>query len=130
MDQHLGYEPYERTDNTNSRNGKKSKSIRSKYGEMEIDVPQDRESTFDPKIVKKRQKDISGIEEKIIAMYAKGLTTRQISDQIEDIYGFEVSEGMVSDITNKLLPEIKEWQQRPLSSIYPIVYIDAVHVRS
>jgi len=127
MDQHLGYEPYERTDITNSRNGKKPKSIRSKYGEMDIDVPQDRESTFEPQIVKKRQKDISSIEDKIIGMYAKGLTTRQISDQIEDIYGFEVSEGMVSDITNKLLPEIEEWQQRPLSSIYPIMFIDAIH---
>lgn len=127
MDEHLGYEPYERTDNTNARNGKKSKTIRSKYGEMDIDVPQDRESTFEPKIVQKRQKDISGIEEKIIAMYTKGLTTRQISDQVEDIYGFQVSEGMISDITNKLLPEIEAWQQRPLSSVYPIVFIDAVH---
>ena len=127
MDDHLGYAPYERTENTNSRNGTKRKTIRSKYGESEIDVPQDRESSFEPKIVKKRQKDISGIEDKIISMYAKGLTTRQISEQIEDIYGFEVSEGMVSDITNKLLPEIEEWQKRPLSSIYPIVFIDAVH---
>ncbi|SHK35019.1 Transposase (or an inactivated derivative) [Clostridium cavendishii DSM 21758] len=127
MDNHLGYAPYERTDNLNSRNGKKSKVVRSKYGEMEIDVPQDRDSSFEPKIVKKRQKDISNIEDKIISMYAKGLTTRQISEQIEDIYGFEVSEGMVSDITDKLLPEIEDWQQRPLCSVYPIVYIDAVH---
>ena len=117
MDEHLGYEPYERSENSNSRNGKKSKTIRSKYGEMEIDVPKDRESSFEPKIVRKRQKDISGIEDKIIAMYAKGLTTREISEQIEDIYGFEVSEGMVSNITNKLLPEIEEWQRRPLSSV-------------
>ncbi len=127
MDDHLGYAPYERADNTNARNGKKSKTIRSKYGEMGIEVPQDRESSFEPKVVRKRQKDISGIEDKIISMYAKGLTTRQISEQIEDIYGFEVSEGMVSDITDKLLPEIEEWQKRPLSSIYPIVFIDAVH---
>jgi transposase-like protein len=127
MDHHLGYEPYERTENTNSRNGKKTKSLRSKYGQMEINVPQDRESTFEPQIVKKRQKDISAIEQKIIGMYAKGLTTRQISEQIEDIYGFEVSEGMVSDITNKLLPEIEEWQQRALSNVYPIIFIDAVH---
>ena len=127
MDNHLGYAPYERTDNSNSRNGKKPKTIRSKYGEMEIDVPQDRNSSFEPKVVEKRQKDISGIEDKIIAMYSKGLSTRQISDQIEDIYGFEVSEGMVSDITNKLLPEIETWQHRPLSSVYPIVFIDAVH---
>ncbi|MEN2776370.1 transposase, partial [Acetivibrio clariflavus] len=119
MDEHLGCEPYERSENSNSRNGKKSKTICSKYGEMEIDVPQDRESSFEPKIVRKQQKDISGIEDKIIAMYAKGLTTREISEQIEDIYGFEVSEGMVSNITNKLLPEIEEWQKRPLSSVYP-----------
>ena len=127
MDNHLGYAPYERSDNEDARNGKKQKTIRSKYGEMEIDVPQDRDGSFEPKVVKKRQKDISSIEDKIIAMYAKGLTTRQISEQIEDIYGFEVSEGMVSDITDRLLPEIEDWQQRPLSSIYPIVYIDAVH---
>lgn len=93
--------------------------------ETDIEVPQDRESSFEPKVVRKRQKDISGIEDKIIAMYAKGLTTRQISEQIEDIYGFEVSEGMVSDITDKLLPEIDAWKKRPLSSIYPIVFIDA-----
>ena len=72
---------------------------------------------------KKRQKDISSIDDKIIAMYAKGLTTGQISEQIEDIYGFEVSEGMVSNITDRLLPEIEEWQQRPLSEIYPIIFI-------
>lgn len=127
MDEHLGYAPYERTYSSNARNGKKSKTIRSKYGEMEIDVPQDRESSFEPKVVQKRQKNISAIEDKIITMYAKGLTTRQISEQIEDIYGFEVSAGLVSDITNKLLPEIEIWQHRPLSSVYPIVLIDAVH---
>ena len=127
LDNHLGYDEYERSDSPNARNGKKQKQIRSKYGEMTIDVPQDRNSSFEPKVVKKRQKDISNIEDKIISMYAKGLTTRQISDQVEDIYGFEVSEGMVSDITDRLLPEIEDWQQRPLSQVYPIVYIDAVH---
>ena len=123
MTEHLGYDPYERSENINSRNGKKSKTIKSKYGESLIDVPQDREGTFEPKIVKKRQKDISGIEDKIISMYAKGMTTRQISEQIEDIYGFEVSEGLVSDITDKLLPQIEEWQQRPLDEIYPVIFI-------
>ena len=127
MDEHLGYEAYERSENPNSRNGKKTKNIRSKYGEMSISVPQDRQSTFEPQVVAKRQKDISEIEGKIITMYAKGLSTRQISEQIEDIYGFEVSEGMVSNITNKLLPEIEEWQNRPLASVYPIIFIDAVH---
>lgn len=127
MDNHLGYEPYERTDSNNARNGHKSKSVRSKYGEFDVEVPQDRESSFEPQIVKKRQKDISQIEEKIISMYAKGLSTRQISEQIEDIYGFEVSEGLVSNITDKLLPQIEDWQHRPLSKVYPIIFIDAVH---
>lgn len=127
MDQHLGYESYERSNNSNSRNGYKTKSVRSKYGEVQVEVPQDRESSFEPQIVRKRQKDISQIDNKIIAMYAKGLTTRQISEQIEDIYGFEVSEGFVSDVTDKLLPEIEDWQHRPLAELYPIVFIDAVH---
>lgn len=91
LDNHLGYDPYERTENSNSRNGSKSKKLRSKYGEIEVNVPQDRENSFEPKI---------------ITMYAKGLSTRQISEQIEDIYGFEVSDGLVSDITDKLIPEI------------------------
>ena len=127
MDEHLGYDKYERSSVSNYRNGTKTKHVRSKYGEFDIDVPQDRQSTFEPKIVQKRQKDISAIDDKIISMYAKGMTTRQISDTIEDIYGFEVSEGMVSDITDKLLPEIENWQNRPLSAIYPVIFIDAVH---
>lgn len=127
LDNHLGYDNYERSSNTDYRNGTKPKVLRSSYGEIPIDVPQDRDGDFEPKIVQKRKKDISGIEQKIIAMYAKGLSTRQISEQIEDIYGFDISEGMVSDITDKLLPEIEEWQKRPLSDVYPIVFIDAVH---
>ena len=127
MDEHLEYDKYERSSVSNYRNGTKTKHVRSKYGEFDIDVPQDRQSTFEPKIVQKRQKDISAIDDKIISMYAKGMTTRQISDTIEDIYGFEVSEGMVSDITDKLLPEIENWQNRPLSAVYPVIFIDAVH---
>ena len=127
MDEYLGYEKYERSNEPNYRNGSKSKRVRSKYGEFEVDVPQDRNSSFEPKIIPKRKKDISAIDDKIISMYAKGMTTRQISETIEDIYGFEVSEGMVSDITDKLLPQIEEWQNRPLASVYPIVFIDAIH---
>ena len=113
LDEHLGYRSYERSDSSNYRNGKKTKKIRGNLGETEIEVPQDRDGTFEPKVVKKRQKDISGIEQKIISLYAKGMTTRQISDTIEDIYGFEVSDGMVSDITDRLLPQIEDWQNRP-----------------
>ena len=127
MDEHLGYSSYERSDNTDYRNGKKTKKIRGNFGETEIEVPQDRDGSFEPKVVQKRQKDISGIEQKIISLYAKGMTTRQISEAIEDIYGFEVSNGMVSDITDRLLPQIEEWQNRPLDEVYPVVLIDAVH---
>ena len=94
---------------------------------MTIDVPQDRKSTFEPKVVKKRQKDISDIDQKIISMYAKGMTTRQISDTLVDIYGFEASESFISDVTDKIIPQIEEWQKRPLDSIYPVIFIDAIH---
>lgn len=124
MSEHLGHELYERTDSSNARNGYKPKKLRSTYGEIPVDVPQDRKSAFDPKVVKKLQKDISAIDQKIIAMYAKGLSTRQISEEIEDIYGFEVSDGFVSDVTDKLLPQIEDWQHRPLLALYPVVFID------
>lgn len=127
MDDHLGYGKYERSEEANYRNGTKPKRVRSKYGEFEVEVPQDRQSSFEPQIIPKRKKDISAIDDKIISMYAKGMTTRQISETIEDIYGFEVSEGMVSDITDRLLPQIEEWQNRPLAEVYPVVFIDAVH---
>ena len=127
MDEHLGYQSYERSYNDNYRNGTKRKRVRSNYGEFEIDVPQDRNSSFEPQIVKKRQKDISEIDQKIISMYARGLTTRQISEQIEEIYGFECSESFISDVTDKVLQDIEDWQNRPLDDIYPILFIDAVH---
>lgn len=127
MDDHLGYEKSQRSDSDDYRNGYKTKRVNSSYGTMEIEVPQDRRSSFEPKVVQKRQKDISDIDSKIISMYAKGMTIRQISETIEDIYGFDVSEGFISDVTDKLLPQIEDWQNRPLDEIYPIVYIDAIH---
>lgn len=127
MDDHLGYGKSQRSDSDDYRNGYKSKRINSSYGSMDIQVPQDRKSTFEPQIVKKRQKDISDIDHKIISMYAKGMTTRQISETIEDIYGFETSEGFISDVTDKILPQIEDWQNRPLDEVYPILYIDAIH---
>ena len=127
MDGHLGYEKSERSDCNDCRNGYKRKRVNSRYGSMEIDVPQDRKSTFEPQVVRKRQKDISDIDQKIISMYAKGMTTRQISETIEGIYGFETSEGFISDVTDKILPQIEDWQNRPLDEVYPILYIDAIH---
>ena len=127
MEAHLGYEKSERSGTDDYRNGYKSKTVKSSIGEVELAVPQDRKSTFEPQIVKKGQKDISDIDHKIISMYAKGMTTRQISDTIEDIYGFDVSEGFISDVTDKILPQIEEWQNRPLDDVYPVIYIDAIH---
>ena len=130
MDAHLGYgksERIDRSEQSDYRNGTKRKQVNTSYGCMTIDVPQDRNSTFEPQVVKKRQKDISEIDQKIISMYAKGMTTRQISDTLMDIYGFEASEGFISDVTDKLLPQIEEWQNRPLDEIYPVLFIDAIH---
>ena len=131
MEEHLGYGRSERADRSKAddyRNGTKPKQVNSSYGTMSIDVPQDRKSTFEPKVVKKLQKDISDIENKIISMYAKGMTTRQISETIDDIYGFEASEGFISNVTDKLLPQIEEWQSRPLDEVYPVVFIDAIQM--
>ena len=117
MQERLRYEKSERSDNDDYRNGYKSKTIKSSIGEEKIEVPQDRKSSFGPQVVKKDQKDISDIAHKIISMYAKWMTTRQISDTIEDIYGFDVSEGFISDVTDKILPQIEEWQNRPLDDV-------------
>lgn len=106
LDEHLGYDDYERSDNPDYRNGVKPKKLRSSHGEILIDVPQDRDGDFEPQIVPKRKKDISEIEQKIIAMSAKGITTRQVSAIIEDIYGFDISESMIIGITNKMLAEV------------------------
>ncbi len=127
MDEHLGYGKSQRSDKDDYRNGYKKKQVNSSYGSMEIAVPQDQKSTFEPQVVKKRQKDISDIDQKIISMYAKGMTTRQISETLDDIYEFEASEGFISDVTDKIMPQIEDWQNRPLSKVYPVLYIDAIH---
>ncbi|ABN54057.1 transposase mutator type [Acetivibrio thermocellus ATCC 27405] len=129
LDEHLGYEKYESTEEakSNYRNGYTSKTLKSSVGQVEIDIPRDRNAEFEPKIVPRYKRDISEIENKIIAMYARGMSTREINEQIQEIYGFEVSAEMVSKITDKILPEIEEWQKRPLGEVYPIVFIDAIH---
>jgi len=129
LDEHLGYEKYESTEEakSNYRNGYTSKTLKSSVGQVEIDIPRDRNAEFEPKIVPRYKRDISEIENKIIAMYARGMSTREINEQIQEIYGFEVSAEMVSKITDKILPQIEEWQKRPLGEVYPIVFIDAIH---
>src|SRR5574344_1732012 len=122
---------YEKSDNkiekNNYRNGYSNKSVRSKFGEFDLSVPRDRNAEFEPQIVPKNKRDISGIEEKVINLYGKGLSTREISDSIEDIYGVQLSATMISNITDAVLEEIEEWQKRPLKEVYPIIFIDAIH---
>ena len=130
LDDELGYTKYDyrNKDGENSRNGYSKKTLKTSFGETEIKVPRDRDGEFEPQLVKKNQTTLTGdIEEKILSMYAKGMTTRQISETIEDIYGFEASESFISDVTDKILPQIEDWQNRPLDEVYPILYIDAIH---
>ena len=128
FDNSMGYSKYDKkTDKTNYRNGSTKKNLKSEFGEFEFETPRDRNGEFEPKIVPKNTRDVSGIEDKIISLYARGLTTREINEQIQDLYGIEVSATMVSNITDQIIPEIKEWQERPLDSVYPIIFIDAVH---
>ena len=130
LDDKLGYTKYDyrNKDTGNSRNGHSVKTVKTSAGEVEIAVPRDRKAEFEPQIIRKNETSLSwDIEEKIISMYAKGMTINDISAHIEDIYGIEVSDSLVSRITDKILPVVKEWQQRPLESIYAVVFMDAIH---
>lgn len=130
LDEELGYSKYDyRNKNTdNSRNGHSSKTLRTSFGDVEVSVPLDRKGAFEPEILKKNQTSISqDIEEKILSMYAKGMTTSDIEAHIHDIYGVAVSDTTVSRITDKILPVAKEWQQRPLEAVYAVVFLDAIH---
>ena len=130
LDEHLGYDRYNTKEKAtdDSRNGYSSKTLRTSFGDTSIQVPRDRKGEFDPVILRKNQTSISqDVEAKIISMYAKGMTTSDIGDHIRDIYGIEVSESTVSRITDKVLPEAKEWQQRPLENVYAVMFMDAIH---
>ena len=130
LDDELGYSRYDykNKDTENSRNGHSRKTLRTSFGDVEVSVPRDRKGEFDPQILKKNQTSISqDVEEKILSMYAKGMTTSDIEMHIRDIYGIEVSDTTVSRVTDKILPIAKEWQQRPLEAIYAVVFLDAIH---
>ena len=130
LDDELGYGRYDyrNKDTDNSRNGHSSKTLRTSYGDVEVAVPRDRKGEFEPQLLKKNQTSVSqDIEEKILSMYAKGMTTGDIETHIQDIYGIEVSDTTISRITDKILPVAKEWQQRPLEAVYAVVFLDAIH---
>lgn len=130
LDEELGYSRYDykNKDTDNSRNGHSGKTLKTSFGEVDIDVPRDRKGEFDPVILKKNQTSISqDVEEKILSMYAKGMTTSDIETHIRDIYGLQISDTTISRITDRILPIAKEWQQRPLEPIYAVVFLDAIH---
>jgi putative transposase len=131
MEDHLGYPKHAPAgrDKSNSRNGSRSKTVLSEVGEVEIDVPRDREGSFEPQIVKKRQRRLSGVDELVISLAAKGLTTGEISAHFADVYGAEVSRDTISRITDRVLEEMVAWQSRPLDSVYPVIFIDAIQVK-
>jgi transposase-like protein len=131
LSDHLGYEKHspEGNNSGNNRNGKTYKTIKTDQGEIDIKIPRDRQSFFDPVVIKKYEKTLGPIEDKIISMYAKGMTTRDIQSHVEEIYGLEVSPTTISNITNSIVVHAKEWQSRPLSEVYPIVFFDAIHLK-
>lgn len=129
LTEHLGYEKHTTTHNDNARNGSSSKTIMTDTDRIQLKIPRDRNSEFDPVVVKKHQRALGPIEDKIISMYARGMSTRDIQSHVEEIYGLEVSPTMVSNITEKVSSMVEEWQNRPLEALYPIVYFDAIHYK-
>ncbi|WP_290785742.1 IS256 family transposase [Halomonas sp.] len=132
MTTHLGYPPHapEGRGNGNSRNGKTRKRVQGEAGAFEIEVPRDRDSSFEPQLIAKRQRRLEGFDDKIIALYARGQSTREIQAQLEELYGVEVSPALISNVTEAVREELHAWQERPLAAVYPILYFDALHVKS
>ncbi len=132
MREHLGYETYaaEGRGSGNSRNGKSGKTVQSESGQFEIEVPRDRNGSFEPQLVKKRQRRLEGFDDKVLSLYSRGQSTREIQSQLKDLYGVEVSPALISNVTNSVLEEVRAWQARPLSAVYPILYFDALFVKS
>src|SRR5215467_3787438 len=131
MSEHLGYEKHDPAGHHqgNPRNGKSRKTLQGEFGELELETPRDRQATFEPKIVRKRQTRWTGFDDKILSMYARGMTTREIQGHLEEIYGIEVSPTLISNVTDAVVEEVKQWQNRPLEQLYPIVYLDALMVK-
>lgn len=122
---HLGYDKNKESTNSNYRNGYNGKTIKSKYGNIDVSIPRDRDSTFEPQLVKKREVLLDGSEDLILSLYTKGMSVRDIQSHLEDLYGYELSEQTISNITSKIIEKANEWQNRPLDSIYPIIFMDA-----
>jgi len=126
LEEFLGYPKHQQNTSENSRNGYSTKTVQTESGPMEIYVPRDRKSDFEPKLIRKRQTVLDDLEDKIVAMYAKGMTTRDIQDILGDMYGMEISSSLISRITDRVLPRLEEWQSRPLQERYVIVWFDCI----
>jgi putative transposase len=131
MDTALGYNKYDVTEKktTNSRNGYSKRTLKSELGKVELNIPRDRNGEFEPTLIPKYQRNVNGIEDKVMSLYAAGMTTRDISEQIKNLYDVEISAEMVSNITNKIMPVVAEWQNRPLEKTYSFVFMDAIHYK-
>ncbi|WP_425362497.1 IS256 family transposase [Candidatus Tisiphia endosymbiont of Hybos culiciformis] len=129
LNNHLGYDKYSRVDNDNARNGITSKKLISEHGAVEIEVPRDRRSTFEPAILPKRQKRFDGFDDKVLSLYAKGMSVSDIKVQLQELYSVEISESLISQITDDVMDDVKAWQSRPLEEIYPIVFFDCLVVK-
>ena len=130
LNNHLGYDAHskEPKEHDNRRNGYGNKTLKTSFGEVAIDVPRDREASFEPELIPKRKRDVSDIEGKVLSMYARGMSQRDIAATVEDIYGFDISHEMISDITDAVLPELEEWQARPLAKCYAFLFVDCMYV--
>jgi len=129
LDDHLGYEKHSTNESSNSRNGHSSKTVYSESGSLEVDTPRDRQSSFEPQAIKKRQTRLPSMDSKITYLYAKGLSTREITETLEELYDTEVSPTLISNVTDAVLADVIEWQSRPLDDVYPIVYLDCIVVK-
>jgi len=129
LDEHLGYDKHGQSPSDNSRNGYSSKTLRTEDGQFEIDAPRDRDGSFEPKLVKKQQTRFTSMDDKILSLYAKGMTTREIVATFKEMYGADVSASLISKVTNAVLEQVIEWQSRPLDEVYPIVYLDCIVVK-
>jgi len=131
LDEHLGYKKGERADERrgNTRNGSTGKTVKVEDGELELEVPRDRDSTFEPQLVKKRQTRLDGFDDKVLSLYARGMSTREIQGHLHELYGTTVSPELISTVTDAVLEDVQEWRKRPLAAIWPIVYLDALVIR-
>jgi putative transposase len=131
MSDHLGHDKNAPVTNPdgNTRNGKSKKTLKGEFGELPIDIPRDRQGSFEPQLIPKHQTRWAGFDDKILSLYARGMTVREIQSHLEEMYGTEVSPTLISSVTDAVVEEVKAWQSRPLDSVYPIVYLDCIHVK-